>query len=212
VSDEIAAAVMLKGMSAAYLLRRTVRVRRGDAILVHAAAGGVGLLLCQWAKHLGATVIGTVSSEEKARLARAHGCDHAIVYTAEDFVARVREITGGAGVRVVYDAVGKDTIARSLEALALRGHLVSYGQASGAYDPIDPEALEAKSATLSRPVLFHYTANPEDLRAIAGNVFDMLARGALRVAIHQRYVLADAAQAHRDLESRRTTGASILVP
>jgi NADPH:quinone reductase-like Zn-dependent oxidoreductase len=212
VSDEIAAAVMLKGMSAEYLLRRTVRVRRGDAILVHAAAGGVGLLLCQWAKHLGATVIGTVSSEEKARLARAHGCDHPIVYTAEDFVARVREITGGAGVRVAYDAVGKDTIAGSLEALALRGQLVSYGQASGAYEPIDPDALEAKSATLSRPVLFHYTANPEDLRAIAGNVFDMLARGALRVAIHQRYALADAAQAHRDLESRRTTGASILVP
>jgi NADPH:quinone reductase-like Zn-dependent oxidoreductase len=212
VSDEIAAAVMLKGMSAEYLLRRTVRVRRGDAILVHAAAGGVGLLLCQWAKHLGATVIGTVSSEEKARLARAHGCDHPIVYTTEDFVARVRELTGGAGVRVVYDAVGKDTITRSLEALALRGHLVSYGQASGAYDPLDPAALEARSATLSRPVLFHYTANPEDLRAIAGNVFDMLARGALRVAIHQRYALADAAQAHRDLESRRTTGASILVP
>ncbi len=212
VSDEVAAAVMLKGMTAEYLLRRTVRVRRGDAILVHAAAGGVGLFLCQWAKHLGATVIGTVSSGEKAQLARAHGCDHPIVYTTEDFAARVKEITGGKGVRVVYDAVGKETIAKSLEALAPRGHLASYGQASGAYEALDPELLAAKSTTLSRPVLFHYTANPEDLRAMAGNVFEMLARGALRVAINQRYGLAEAAQAHRDLEARRTTGASILMP
>jgi NADPH:quinone reductase-like Zn-dependent oxidoreductase len=212
VSDETAAAVMLKGMTAEYLLRRTVRVRRGDMILVHSAAGGVGLFLCQWAKHLGATVIGTVSSEEKARLARAHGCDHPIIHTAADFVARVREITGGKGVRVAYDAVGKDTIAGSLDALALCGHLVSYGQSSGPYDAIDNAALTAKSATLARPVLFHYTAEPEALREIAGNVFEMLARGVLRVAINQRYALADAAQAHRDLESRRTTGASILIP
>jgi NADPH:quinone reductase-like Zn-dependent oxidoreductase len=212
VSDEVAAAVMLKGMSAEYLLRRTVRVRRGDTILVHAAAGGVGLFLCQWAKHLGATVIGTVSSAEKARLARAHGCDHPIVRPDEDFVARARELTGGTGVRVAYDGVGRDTIAGSLAALAPRGHLVSYGQSSGAYEAPDPAALEAKSATLSRPVLFHYTAASGDLRAIAGNVFEMLARGALRVAINQRYALAEAAQAHRDLEARRTTGASILVP
>jgi NADPH:quinone reductase-like Zn-dependent oxidoreductase len=212
VSDEAAAAVMLKGMTAEYLLRRTVRVRRGDAILVHAAAGGVGLFLCQWAKHLGATVIGTVSSDEKARLARANGCDYPIVSATEDFGARVKEITGGKGVRVAYDAVGKDTIAGSLEALAPRGHLVSYGQSSGAYEALDPEVLAAKSTTLSRPVLFHYTANPEDLRAIAGNVFEMLARGALRVVINQRYALAEAAQAHRDLEARRTTGASILMP
>jgi NADPH:quinone reductase-like Zn-dependent oxidoreductase len=212
VSDEVAAAVMLKGMTAEYLLRRTVRVRRGDAVLVHSAAGGVGLFLCQWAKHLGATVIGTVSTDEKARIARTHGCDYPIVYSADDFVARVKEITGGRGARVVYDAVGKDTFARSIEALAPCGHLASYGQASGGIDPIDPEVLAAKSTTLSRPVLFHYTADPRDLRSIAGSVFDMLERGALRVAINQRYALADAAQAHRDLESRRTTGASILVP
>jgi NADPH2:quinone reductase len=134
------------------------------------------------------------------------------VYSADDFVARVKEITGGRGARVVYDAVGKDTFARSIEALAPCGHLASYGQASGEIDLIDPEVLAAKSTTLSRPVLFHYTANPADLRSIAGSVFDMLERGALRVAINQRYALADAAQAHRDLESRRTTGASILVP
>jgi NADPH:quinone reductase-like Zn-dependent oxidoreductase len=212
VSDEAAAAVMLKGMTAEYLLRRTVRVRRGDTILVHSAAGGVGLFLCQWAKHLGAIVIGTVSSDEKARIARANGCDYPIVHTADGFLAHVMEITGGRGTRVVYDAVGKDTFGKSLEALAPCGQLVSYGQASGGIDPIDPGALSAKSATLSRPVLFHYTANAEDLRTISGNVFDMLGRGVLKVAINQRYALADAAQAHRDLESRRTTGASILVP
>ncbi len=137
-----------------------MRVRRGDTVLVHSAAGGVGLLLCQWAKHLGATVIGTVSTDEKARIARANGCDYPIVYTADDFVARVKEITGGRGARVVYDAVGKDTFARSIEALAPCGHLASYGQASGGIDPIDPEVLAAKSTTLSRPVLFHYTADP----------------------------------------------------
>jgi NADPH:quinone reductase-like Zn-dependent oxidoreductase len=212
VDDETAAAVMLKGMTAEYLLRRTVRVRRGDPVLVHAAAGGVGLLLCQWAKHIGATVIGTVGSEDKAKLARANGCDYPIVYTRDDFVARVKEITGGKGVRVVYDAVGKDTLAGSLDALALCGHLVSYGQASGAIGPVDPDALAAKSVTFSRPVLFHYTADPADLRAISTSVFDMIERGALKVPINQRYPLAEAAQAHRDLEARRTTGTTILLP
>jgi NADPH2:quinone reductase len=188
------------------------RVQRGDTVLVHSAAGGAGSLLCQWAKHLGATVIGTVSSEEKARAARAAGCDHPIVTTAGDFVARVRDITGGRGADVIYDAVGKDTLASSLEALALKGHLVSYGQSSGAPEPPALSALSAKSARFSRPVLFHYTADPKDLREIAGNVFDMVARGALKVDIRQRYPLAEAAQAHRDLESRRTIGASVLIP
>ncbi len=212
VSDEIAAAVMLKGMSAEYLLRRLVRVRRGDTVLVHSAAGGVGLLLCQWAKHLGATVIGTVSSQDKARIARANGCDHPIVHTEDDFVARVMDITGGRGARVVYDGVGKDTFARSLRAVAPCGHVASYGQASGAIEPIDPEALAARSISVSRPVLFHYAADPATLRAMAGSVFDLLARGVLKATIHQRYALADAAQAHRDLESRKTSGALVLLP
>ena len=212
IDDETAAALMLKGMSAEYLLQRVHRVQRGDTVLVHSAAGGAGSLLCQWAKHLGATVIGTVSSEEKARAARAAGCDHPIVTAAGDFVARVRDITGGRGADVIYDAVGKDTLAGSLEALALKGHLVSYGESSGAPDPPALSALSAKSARFSRPVLFHYTADPRDLREIAGNVFDMVARGALKVDIRQRYPLAEAARAHLDLEARRTIGASVLLP
>jgi NADPH:quinone reductase-like Zn-dependent oxidoreductase len=212
IDDETAAAVMLKGMSAEYLLQRVYRVRRGDTVLVHSAAGGVGLLLCQWASHLGATVIGTVSITDKAPAARAAGCDHPIVTTQDDFVARVREITDGRGANVVYDAVGKDTLARSLEALATTGHLVSYGQSSGTPEPPALAALSAKSATFSRPVLFDYTADRKQLQAIAENVFDMITRGALQVTIHQRYALADAARAHRDLESRRTIGALILIP
>jgi NADPH:quinone reductase-like Zn-dependent oxidoreductase len=212
IDDETAAALMLKGMSAEYLLQRVHRVQRGDTVLVHSAAGGAGSLLCQWAKHLGATVIGTVSSEAKARAARAAGCDHPIVTAGGDFVARVREITGGRGADVVYDAVGKDTLAGSLEALAPCGHLVSYGQSSGSPEPPALAALSAKSATFSRPVLFHYTADPKNLREIAGNVFDMVARGALKVDIHQRYPLAEAARAHADLEARRTIGASVLLP
>lgn len=212
IGDDVAAAIMLKGMSAEYLLRRTCQVRRGQSVLVHAAAGGVGLLLCQWARHIGATVIGTVSTPEKARLALAHGCDHAIVTAERDFVASVRELTGGKGVDVVYDGVGADTLMRSLDALAMRGHLVSYGQAAGPVAPIDPGLLSVKSATLSRPVLFHYTADPGDLREISGNLFAMVRSGIVRVAINQRYALAQAADAHRDLEARRTTGASILLP
>jgi NADPH:quinone reductase len=212
ISDEVAAASMLKGMSAEYLLRRTCQVRRGQSILVHSAAGGVGLILCQWAKHLGATVIGTVSTAEKARLARAHGCDHALVTGESDFVSAVRELTGGKGADVIYDGVGADTLLRSLAALAMRGHLVSYGQSAGPVAPIEPSALSAKSATLSRPVLFHYTADPGDLREIAGNLFAMIRSGIVRVAIHQRYPLAQAAEAHRALEARQTTGASILRP
>jgi NADPH:quinone reductase-like Zn-dependent oxidoreductase len=212
IDDETAAALMLKGMSAEYLLQRVHRVQRGDTVLVHSAAGAAGSLLCQWAKHLGATVIGTVSSEVKARAARAAGCDHPIVTADDDFVARVRDISGGRGADVIYDAVGKDTLARSLEALALKGHLVSYGESSGSPEPPALAALSAKSATFSRPVLFHYTADPKDLREIAGNVFDMVARGALRVDLRQRYPLAEAARAHTDLEARRTIGASVLLP
>jgi NADPH:quinone reductase-like Zn-dependent oxidoreductase len=212
IGDEAAAAVMLKGMSAEYLVRRVYRVQRGDVVLVHSAAGGVGLLLCQWAKHLGATVIGTVSTEAKARAARAAGCDHPIVTAHDDFVARTREITGGRGANVVYDGVGKDTLAGSLEVLATPGHLVCYGQSSGSPEPPPLTVLSAKSATFSRPVLFHYTANPAVLREIAGNVFDLVGRGVLRVEIGQRYPLAEAARAHRDLEARRTIGASVLLP
>jgi NADPH:quinone reductase-like Zn-dependent oxidoreductase len=212
ISDDVAAAIMLKGMSAEYLLRRTCQVRRGQSVLVHAASGGVGLLLCQWARHIGATVIGTVSTPEKARLALAHGCDHAIVTAERDFVVAARELTGGKGVDVVYDGIGADTLPRSLDALAMRGHLVSYGQAAGPVAPIEPGLLSAKSATLSRPVLFHYTADPGDLREISGNLFAMVRSGIVRVAINQRYRLAQAADAHRDLEARRTTGASILLP
>jgi NADPH2:quinone reductase len=212
IGDETAAALMLKGMSAEYLVRRVYRVQRGDFALVHSAAGGVGLLLCQWAKHLGATVIGTVSSETKARAARAAGCDFPIVTTQDDFVVRTREITGGRGANVVYDAVGKDTLAGSLEALATPGHLVSYGQSSGTPEPPPLTMLSAKSATFSRPVLFHYTADPVVLREMAGNVFDLVARGALRVEIGQRFPLADAAHAHRELEARRTIGATVLLP
>jgi NADPH2:quinone reductase len=212
ISEDVAAAIMLKGMSAEYLLRRTCQVRRGQTVLVHAASGGVGLLLCQWARHIGATVIGTVSTPEKARLALAHGCDHAIVTSERDFVTAVRELTGGKGADVIYDGVGADTLLRSLDTLAMRGHLVSYGQAAGPVAPIDPGLLSAKSATLSRPVLFHYTADPGDLREIAGNLFAMVRSGIVRVAINQRYALAQAADAHRDLEARRTTGASILLP
>ena len=177
IGDETAAALMLKGMSAEFLVRRVVRVQHGDTVLVHAAAGGVGLLLCQWAKHLGATVIGTVSTEAKARAARAAGCDHPIITTQEDFVAHTRRITGGRGANIVYDSVGKDTLARSLEALAAPGHLVSYGQASGAPEPPPLATLSARSTTFSRPVLFHYTSDPAVLREMASNVFALVTRG-----------------------------------
>lgn len=212
IDDETAAALMLKGMSAEYLLRRVHRVGRGDVVLVHSAAGGVGLLLCQWAKHLGATVIGTVSTEAKARVARVAGCDHAIIATEDDFVARVQGLTKGHGADVIYDGVGAATLSGSLDALAMRGHLVSYGESSGMPEAPSLEALSAKSATLSRPVLFHYTADPTELKAIVANVFDLVVRGVLRVDVRQRYPLGDAARAHRDLESRRTIGASVLLP
>ena len=212
IGDELAAAVMLKGMSAEFLLHRVHRVREGDHILVHAAAGGVGQLLCQWGRALGATVIGTVGSIEKARIARSHGCAYPIVYTEEDFVERVREITKGEGCQVVYDAVGRDTFLSSYEALAVRGHLVSYGQASGPIEPVDISSFVLKSALLSRPNFGHYTGTPSEVRSITDRLFDALRRGILHVEIGQRYALRDAAEAHRALEGRRTTGSTILLP
>ncbi|MCJ7442544.1 MAG: quinone oxidoreductase [Thermoanaerobaculaceae bacterium] len=213
ISDRAAAAMMLKGMTAQYLLRRTCRVEPGDLVLVHAAAGGVGLIACQWAKHLGATVIGTVSTEAKATLAREHGCDHPIVTSREEFVARVREITGGRGVRVVYDSVGKDTFEGSLDCLQPLGMMVSYGNSSGPVPPFSPLVLAAKgSLFLTRPTLMTYTARREDLLATAAELFGVVRSGAVRIEIRQTYPLAEAAQAHRDLEARRTTGSTVLLP
>ena len=203
ISDETAAAVMLKGMSAEYLLHRTRRVRPGDVVLVHAAAGGVGLLLCQWAKALGARVIGTVSTEAKAELARAQGCDQVIVTRDYRFASQME-----APAEVIYDGLGQAAAKENYAALAMRGHWVSYGQASGAHDSF-PD-LTAKSGTLSRPVLFHYTAG--HLQEMAGNVFNALREGALRVEVRHRYPLAAAPDAHRDLEARRTSGQVVLLP
>ncbi|MDX9996229.1 MAG: quinone oxidoreductase [Rhodocyclaceae bacterium] len=208
-----AAAMMLQGMTTQYLLRRTYRVQAGDTILIHAAAGGVGLLVCQWAKSLGATVIGTVGSDEKAALARAHGCDHPIVYTRENFVARAREITGGAGVPVVYDSIGKDTFTGSLDCLRPLGMMVSFGSASGPVPPFDLSELAKRgSLFLTRPSLFAYTAQRADLLQSAGELFDMVVAGKLKVEVNQTYPLREAARAHADLEARRTTGSTILLP
>ncbi|MCC7412601.1 MAG: quinone oxidoreductase [Gammaproteobacteria bacterium] len=213
IDDQTAAALLLKGLTAWYLLRRTYRVQAGETILVHAAAGGVGLITCQWARHLGATVIGTVSSDAKAELARAHGCDHPIVYTREDFVTRVRELTGGAGLPVVYDSVGKDTFLRSLECLRPRGMMVSFGQSSGAVPPLDIGVLSQKGALyLTRPTLFVYAGERAELEAGATELFDLVRAGTVRIEIGQRYALADAAAAHRALESRATTGSTVLLP
>jgi NADPH2:quinone reductase len=213
VDDRRAAAMMLKGMTAQYLLRRTCRVEPGDVVLIHAAAGGVGLIACAWAKHLGATVIGTVSSDEKAALAREHGCDHPIVTTREDFVARVKEITGGRGIRVVYDSVGKDTFEGSLDCLQPLGMMVSYGNSSGPVPPVSPLVLSAKgSLFLTRPTLMTYTARREDLLATARDLFEVVRSGAVTIEIRQTYPLAEAARAHRDLEGRRTMGSTILLP
>ncbi len=212
IDDRTAAAMMLKGMTAQYLLRRTHKVEPGETVLIHAAAGGMGLILCQWAKHLGALVMGTVSSDEKAARAGAHGCDHAIVYTRRDFVEAVREITGGDGAQVIYDGVGRATFDESLEALAMRGHLVSYGSASGPVPPFDMARLSAKSATLTRPVLFHYTAARDELEETARELFEVVRRGIVKIEIDQTYALEDAAAAHRELEARRTTGSTVLIP
>jgi NADPH2:quinone reductase len=213
IDDPTAAAMMLQGMTAQYLLRRTYRVQPGDAILLHAAAGGVGLIASQWARHLGATVIGTVGNDEKAELARAHGCHHAIVYTRENFVERVREITGGQGVAVVYDSVGKDTFTGSLDCLRPLGMMVSFGNASGPVPPFEPGILAAKgSLFLTRPTLMTYTAKRVDLVASAAELFEVVASGVVNIEVRQTYPLAEAARAHRDLEARRTTGSTVLLP
>ncbi|MTJ84291.1 MAG: quinone oxidoreductase [Telmatospirillum sp.] len=212
IADRQAAAMMLQGMTARYLLRKIHAVQPGDTILFHAIAGGVGLIACQWAKHLGATVIGTVGSEAKAALARANGADHVIDYTKEDFVARVREITGGKGVPVVYDSVGRDTFERSLDCLQPLGMMVSFGQSSGVIPPFNIGLLSTKgSLFLTRPTLNHYTAQRADLLASAKDLFDVVGSGAVRIAINQTYPLEDAAQAHRDLEARRTTGSTVFL-
>jgi NADPH2:quinone reductase len=213
ISDRQAAAMMLQGMTAQYLLRRTYRVMPGDTLLIHAAAGGVGLIACQWAKHLGATVIGTVGSEEKASLAKAHGCDYPLNYRDRDWVAQVREITAGEGVAAVYDSVGRDTFCKSLDCLRPMGMLVSFGQASGPVDPVDPGILAVKgSLYLTRPTLMTYTARREDLLATATELFEVVAAGAVKIEINQTYALKDVAKAHADLEARRTTGSTVLIP
>jgi NADPH2:quinone reductase len=213
VSDEQAASMMLKGMTACYLLRRTFNVKKGDTILFHAAAGGVGLIACQWANHLGATVIGTAGSPAKARLAKAHGCHHVIDYSKKDFVAEVKRITRGKGVPVAYDSVGKATLMGSMDCLSPRGLLVSFGNASGPPPDVSPLTLGAKgSLFMTRPSLPNYIATRPELESIAKELFAVVKSGAVKLEINQRYALKDAAQAHRDLESRKTTGSTVLIP
>lgn len=212
IDDVSAAAMMLKGMTAQYLLRRIHAVKAGETILVHAAAGGVGLILCQWASHLGVRVIGTVGSETKAEKAKAHGCDHALLYDGGGYVQGIKAITAGRGVDVVYDGVGRETFDSSLECLAMLGHLVSFGQASGAVPPLELGILSTKSATLTRPVLFHYTASREDLVATAGELFNVVGQGVVEIKVSATRPLAEVAKAHRDLEARRTTGSIVLIP
>ncbi|HEX6735766.1 MAG TPA: quinone oxidoreductase [Azonexus sp.] len=213
IDFKTAAAMMLQGLTAAYLLRRTYRVQPGDPVLIHAAAGGVGLIACQWAKALGATVIGTVGSAAKGELAKAHGCDHVINYSTENFTQRVRDITGGDGVPVVYDGVGKDTFMGSLDSLRPLGMMVTYGNASGPVPPLDLLLLSQKgSLFVTRPTLMNYTAKRADLEALGAELFAVVAGGQVRIEVNQTYALADAAQAHRDLEARKTTGSTILLP
>jgi len=208
-----AAGMMLRGMTARYLLYGCTKVKRGNTILVQAAAGGVGLILSQWAKFLGATVIGTVGSGEKAELAKAHGCDHTILYREEDFASRVKEITGGRGVDVVYDSVGQATFMKSLDCLRPMGMMVSFGQSSGTVPPFDLGLLSAKgSLFLTRPTLMVYTAKREDLLAHAADLFEVVTRGAVKIEVRQTYRLAEASRAHREVEARKTTGSTILIP
>lgn len=211
VDFEQAAAMMLQGMTARMLIRAVHRVEPGETILVHAAAGGVGLILCQWAAALGATVIGTVSSDQKAELARAHGCHHPIVYTRQDFVAEVVRITGGAKLPVVCDSVGRDTFMRSLDCLAPRGLMVSFGNSSGPVEPFSPLLLSQKgSLFLTRPTLYHYTAARQDLEDSASDLFDVVRSGKVRIEVRQRFPLSQAADAHRALEARKTTGSTVF--
>jgi NADPH:quinone reductase len=213
ISDKVAASIMLKGMTTWYLVRRTYPVKAGDTVLMHAAAGGVGLLLCQWAKHLGATVIGTVGSADKAKLASTHGCDHVILYREQNVVDEVKRITGGKMLPVVYDGVGKDTFTTSLDCLRPLGLMVSFGNASGAVPPFSVTTLSAKgSLFLTRPTLATYVAARADLVTAANELFEVVKNGTVKVEVNQTYALKDAAQAHRDLESRKTTGSTVLVP
>ena len=213
VSDVTAASMMLQGLTVQYLLKSSYPVKAGDTILFHAAAGGVGLIACQWAKHLGVTVIGTVGSDEKAELARAHGCEHTIVYTRENVVERVRELTGGAGVPAVYDSVGKDTFMDSLDCLRPAGTMVNFGQSSGPIPALEIGVLGAKgSLYLQRPTLMSYTARRADLLAMAEDLFEVVGSGAVKIRTNQTFPLAEAPEAHRALEGRRTTGSTVLLP
>ncbi len=212
ISDEQAAAMMLKGLTVQYLIRRVYRVQKGETVLFHAAAGGVGLIACQWLKALGATVIGTVGSDAKANVAREHGCDHTIVYTRENFAERVKEITGGRKVPVVFDSVGKDTFSGSLDCLQPRGLLAVFGNGSGPVTGVDINTLARGSFYITRPTLVTYTALREDLEWMSKELFDVVKSGKVKVEINQSYKLADAAQAHRDLEARKTTGSTVLLP
>ena len=213
ISYEQAAGMMLKGMTAEYLVNRTFKVGKGMTVLMHAAAGGVGLILCQWAKHLGATVIGTVGSKDKAALAKANGCDHTILYRDEDFAAKVKEITGGKLCDVVYDGIGKTTFPASLDCLRPLGYFVSFGSASGQIEAFNINILQAKGSLFAtRPTLNHYAAKREDLNSIAANLFNVVGSGAVKIPINQKYALKDARKAHEDLEGRGTTGSSILIP
>jgi NADPH:quinone reductase len=211
IDDKRAAAMMLKGLTAQYLIRQTYKVKPGDKILVHAAAGGVGLILCQWAKHLGATVIGTVGSDAKAALAKAHGCDHPIIYTSDDFQKRVMELTDGQKLPVVYDSVGKDTFMKSLDCLAPFGLMVSFGNSSGAVENLNLGVLAQKgSLYLTRPTLNTYAMKRENLLAMAKELFDLVLAGTVKIEVNQTVPLKDAARAHRDLEARKTTGSTVL--
>lgn len=213
IGFDTAAAMMLQGLTVQYLFRRTFPLRGGETILFHAAAGGVGLIACQWARALGVTMIGTVGSDDKAALAKAHGCAHTINYNKENFVERVKEITGGKGVPVVYDSIGKDTFIGSLDCLAPLGMMVSFGSASGPVPPFSLNELASRgSLFITRPSLFSYAAQRQDLDAMAADLFGMVESGKIKIEINQRYALKDVAQAHRDLEARKTTGSTILVP
>jgi len=212
IDDKTAAAMMLKGLTVQYLIRQTYRVKNGDTILLHAAAGGIGTILSQWAKHLGATVIGTVGSDEKAKLAKANGCAHVIVYTREDFVKRVEEITGGKKVPVVYDSVGKDTFMKSLDCCAPLGLVALFGQSSGSVEPLNLGLLAAKgSLYVTRPTLNTYGAKREHLVAMAKELFEVVESGAVKITVSQTYALKDAARAHADLAARKTTGSTVRV-
>jgi NADPH2:quinone reductase len=213
ISYEQAAGMMLKGMTVEYLLHRTFKVQKGMNVLIHAAAGGIGLIACQWANHIGANVIGTVGSKEKAALAKANGCHHTILYREEDFVAKVNEITGGKKCEVVYDGIGKATFPASLDCLKLMGMFVSFGNASGSIEAFNINLLQQKGSLFAtRPTLNHYAAKREDLLTIANHLFQVVTSGTVKIPVNQKYALKDAQQAHRDLEARKTTGSSILLP